>query len=76
MKSDFLYPYYINYLESRLKDNRISTGAFFLLRLSSGTFEDFKYNFDNDELFKLKIIESYKVKIRDDKIKDIFDDID
>ena len=74
MKTDIIYPYYLCYIDNRLGDGKISKGAFSLLKISSTAFEDFKFNFENDELFKLNIIESYKVRIRDEKIDIIIND--
>jgi hypothetical protein len=44
--------------------------------MSSSSFEDFKFRFENDELFHDRIIELHKSEMRDKKIDDIFDDFD
>jgi hypothetical protein len=44
--------------------------------MSNSSFEDFKYRFENDELFHSKVIELHKSEVRDKKIDDIFDDLD
>lgn len=69
MKSDELYPYYIQYLNTRLIEGRLSRGTFSLLSISRNSFEDFKYKFENDESFAIAIR-------RDKKIDDIIDEND
>jgi hypothetical protein len=76
MKKDEIYPYYIDYLNDRLNEGKISKGSLSLLKMSSSSFEDFKYRFENDELFNSKVIELHKSEMRDKKIDDIFDDFD
>ncbi len=76
MKKDLIYPYYIEYLKSRLDEGIISKGSLGLLKISRGAFDDFKYRFENDRPFQVKIIELRKAEIRDKKIDDIFDDLD
>ena len=76
MKNDEIYPYYIDYLNDRLNEGKISKGSLSLLKMSSSSFEDFKYRFENDELFNSKVIELHKSEMRDKKIDDIFDDFD
>jgi hypothetical protein len=76
MKKDEIYPYYIDYLNDRLNQGKISKGSLSLLKMSSSSFEDFKYRFENDELFNSKVIELHKSEMRDKKIDDIFDDFD
>jgi len=74
MKKDEIYPYYIDYLNDRLNEGKISKGSFSLLKMSSDSFEDFKFRFENDELFHDRIVELHKSEMRDKKIDDIFDD--
>jgi hypothetical protein len=74
MKTDTIYPYYLSYLEERLKDGKISKGSFTLLKMSYSSFCDFKFRFENDELFTKKMLELHKSEIRDQKIDDIFND--
>ncbi len=74
MKSDELYPYYLDYLSSRLADSKITKSSFSLLKISSSKFQDFKHRFEQDELFREKVIEMHKSEIRDKKIDDIFDE--
>lgn len=76
MKDDCVYPYYVVYLEDRLISGEISRGAYKMLIISGSAFEDYKYRFNEDELFHEKQIELYKSESRDKKIDDIFDDID
>ena len=76
MKNDKIYPYYLTYLESRLNEGKISKGSFSLLKISNDSFEDFKFKYENDELFSNRIIKLHTSEIRDQKIDDIFDDID
>ena len=74
MKTDTIYPYYLSYLEERLKDGKISKGSFSLLKMSDSPFCDLKFRFENDELFTKKMLELHKSEIRDQKIDDIFND--
>lgn len=76
MKNDETYPYYLDYLNDRLLEGKISKGSFSLLKMSNSSFDDFKYRFENDELFQSRIIELHKSEVRDKKIDDIFDDLD
>jgi len=76
MKNDEIYLYYIDYLNDRLNEGKISKGSLSLLKMSSSSFEDFKFRFENDELFHDRIIELHKSEMRDKKIDDIFDDFD
>jgi len=76
MKKDEIYPYYLDYLNDRLNEGKISKGSLSLLKMSSSSFEDFKFRFENDELFHDRIIELHKSEMRDKKIDDIFDDFD
>ncbi len=75
MKLDKIYPYYILYLDARLADNKIGKGAYKLLKMSNSAFIDYKYRFENDELFNERQLELYKSESRDKKIDDIFDGI-
>jgi hypothetical protein len=68
MKNDSIYPYYINYLDNRLLDGKITKGSYSLLRISESAFEDFKFKFENDSEMRISFI-------RDKKIDDLFDDI-
>lgn len=74
MKNDELYPFYLVYLDIRLSGLKISNGSYSLLKMSRSSFEDFKYKFENDELFSEKIIKIKTSEIRDKKIEDLFDD--
>ena len=76
MKNDTIYPYYLTYLESRLNEGKISKGSFSLLKISSDSFEDFKFKYENDDTFSNKIIKLHTSEIRDQKIDDILDDFD
>ncbi len=76
MKNDELYPYYLDYLNTRLTEGKITKANLSLLKISRSKFEDFKHRFEQDELFREKVIEMHKSEIRDKKIDDIFDDID
>ena len=75
MKKDKVYPYYLLYLEGKLLDGSLSKGAYGLLKISSDSFNDYKYRFDNDGLFHTKQLELHKLETRNKKIDDIFDDI-
>ena len=76
MKKDSIYPYYIDYLNNRLNEGKITKGSISLLKMSQSSFTDFKFRFENDELFHDRIIELHKSEIRDKKIDDLFDDLD
>ncbi len=76
MKNDELYPYYLNYLNDKLIEGKITKGSISLLKLSNSKFEEFKFRFETDELFHDRIIELHKSEIRDKKIDDIFDELD
>ncbi len=76
MKKDPIYPYYLDYLNERLNEGKITKGSISLLKMSNSSFNDFKFRFENDELFHDKIIELHKSEIRDKKIDDLFDDLD
>lgn len=76
MKNDSLYSLFLIYLETKLVENKITKGQYSLLKMSKQKFEEFKYKYENDELFNKKLIEIQKSEIRDQKIDDIFDDID
>lgn len=69
MKSDELYPYYIQYLNTRLIEGKLSRGSFSLLSISRNSFDDFKYKFESDESFATTIK-------RDKKIDDIISEED
>lgn len=74
MKNDEEYSYYLTYLNSRLLEGKITKGSLSLLKISSTSYEDFKYRFENDELFQKRVIEMHRSENRDKKIDDIFDD--
>jgi hypothetical protein len=76
MKNDKIYTYYLTYLTSRLNEGKISNGSFSLLKMSNDSFENFKFKYENDEIFSSKVIKLHTSEIRDQKIDDIFDDID
>jgi hypothetical protein len=76
MKKDPIYPYYLDYLNDRLNEGKITKGSLSLLKLSNSSFADFKFRFDNDELFHDKVIELHKSEIRDKKIDYLFNDFD
>ena len=79
MKNDQLYPLYLSYLEHRMNTTefggKLTRPKVALLKISNSFFLDFKDRFDEDELFKNKILEVYKSEIRDQKLDDIFDDL-
>jgi hypothetical protein len=76
MKTDEEYSYYLTYLNSRLLEGKITKGSLSLLKISSSSYEDFKYRYQNDELFQKRVIEMHRSENRDKKIDDIFDDFD
>ena len=75
MKNDKLYPYYVVYLENFLEKDMISLGSQSLTKISRDAFESFKIRLETDEHFNKKIIELYKLEMRDKKIDNIFNDI-
>lgn len=72
MKDDSIYPYYLTYLELKLYEGKLSSGALSLMRISGNSFDDFKFRFENDVFFKKRISEIYKAEDRDKKINDLF----
>ncbi len=76
MRNDELYPEYLTYLNWRLSESKISNGKYSLLKISRSSLEDFKTKLENDELFNKRIVELHKSEIRDQKIDDIFDELD
>ncbi len=71
MKNDPLYNLYLDYLNFRLFENQINSGRYSLLKISLSSFNDFKRRFENDKPFNKKIIELYRVELRDKKIDEI-----
>lgn len=71
MKKDHLYSLYLDYLNFRLFENKITKNKYSLLKISQSYFNDFKHRFENDKSFSKKIIELYKIELRDKKINDI-----
>lgn len=66
-----LYNKYISYLEYKMSMNRFSNGAYSLLKMSESAFEDFKFDYENNEKFKILIDEIFLSEIRHGKINDI-----
>jgi hypothetical protein len=71
-KKHELYNYYLVYIESR----NISNGAKKLMMISESSFNDFKFQYENNKQFKIKIDDLIKSEIRDNKIDDLLDDDD
>ena len=71
MKNDKLYPLYLNYLNDKLDNRKLTKGAYSLMKISRSCFDDFKSKMD-DKLFEGEQIKSN----RDKKIDDIFDEFD
>jgi hypothetical protein len=71
MKNDPLYNLYLDYLNFKLFENQINSGRYSLLKISLSSFNDFKRRFENDKPFNKKIIELYRVELRDKKIDEI-----
>jgi hypothetical protein len=76
MKDNGLYPVFISHLDSQLFEQKISKGKYSLLKISNSYFESFKKKFEDDELFRKKVLESHKSEVREKKINDLFDDFD
>ena len=74
MKEHELYPFFLLFLNEKMEQLRISKSYYSLMKLSSSAFDDFKFKFENDELFNKKILELNKSELRDKKIDDIFYD--
>lgn len=70
IKEHYLYPLYLEYL----KEKNMSKGNLALFKMSEDAFFDFKYKYDNDNLFKEVQNSLYKSTIRENKIDDIIDD--
>jgi hypothetical protein len=71
-KKHELYNYYLVYIENR----NISNGAKKLMMISESSFNDFKFQYENNKQFKIKIDDLIKSEIRDNKIDDLLDDDD
>jgi hypothetical protein len=71
MKNDKLYPLYLNYLNDKLDNGKLTKGAYSLMKISRSCFDDFKSKM-GDKLFEGEQIKSN----RDKKIDDIFDEFD
>lgn len=76
MKEDELYHKYILYLQQRLSEGKINKGNFSLSKISKSKFDSFKLKYETDELFQKYIIELYKSETRDQKLDDVFNDLD
>lgn len=76
MKDDEIYPYFVDYLNEKLSSGNINRGKYSLLKMSSQSFQEFKCRFEEDELFRKNISKLRKSEIRNQKIDDIFDEID
>lgn len=71
MKNDANYPYYILYLKDKMKEGYINKGTFSMMTISESCFTNFKERFENDETFKEKLKDLYKIEIRNIKINTI-----
>jgi hypothetical protein len=69
-KKHELYKFYQVYIDGK----KISNGAKKLMKMSESSFDDFKFQYENNVYFKLRIDEIVKSEIRDNKIDDILDD--
>lgn len=69
-KKHELYKFYEVYIDGK----KISNGAKKLMKMSESSFNDFKFQYENNDDFKLRIDEIVKSEIRDNKIDDILDD--
>ena len=69
-KKHELYKFYEVYIDGK----KISNGAKKLMKMSESSFDDFKFQYENNVYFKLRIDEIVKSEIRDNKIDDILDD--
>jgi len=69
-KTHELYKFYEIYIDNR----KISNGAKRLMKISESSFNDFKFQYEKNIDFKIRIDEIVKSEIRDNKIDDILDD--
>jgi formyltetrahydrofolate synthetase len=69
-KKHELYKFYEVYIDGK----KISNGAKKLMKMSESSFNDFKFQYENNDDFKFRIHEIVKSEIRDNKIDDILDD--
>lgn len=73
MKNDKLYNLYLDYLNFKLLKKQLTNNKYLFLKMSLSYFNDFKNKFENNETFKKKIIEVYRIEVRDKKINKIFE---
>jgi len=71
IKSHRLYSFYISYLEYKKELDKISDGAFRLLKISESAFTDFIYDYENSPKFNKLVNDIHKKETRDEKINDI-----
>ena len=76
MKNQELYLDYITYLAWQLHNSKLTTGKYWLLKISGGAFEDFKLKIKNQHDFSEKIEEIMKSQNRERKINLLFNDPD
>jgi hypothetical protein len=73
VKNDKLYNLYLDYLNFKLLKKQLTNNKYLFLKMSLSYFNDFKNKFENNETFKKKIIEVYRIEVRDKKINKIFE---
>ena len=74
IKSHRLYSFYISYLEYKKELDKISDGAFGLLKISESAFNDFVYDYENSPKFNKFVNDIHRKESRDEKINDILDE--
>jgi hypothetical protein len=75
MKDDELYPYYLNDIEIKVSSGRMTIGAGSLYKISLFSFNEYKRMFTNNNGFRKRQIDLFKLELRDKKIKDLFNGI-
>lgn len=71
IKNHRLYNHYVSYLEHKKDIDRISDGAFSLLKISESAFNDFVYDYENNINFNNMVNDIHKKESRDEKINDL-----
>lgn len=66
-----IYIYYLSYLDYKRKLNRFSNGAYSLLKISNSALEDFKYEYNHNEGFRILIDNIILSQERDNKINNL-----
>lgn len=68
-KNHELYHFYELYVDNK----KISKGAKRLMMMSESSFNDFKFEYEKDKDFKIRIDDLVRSEMRDNKIDDLLD---